>query len=499
MQTAEIFGDGDTIAAPATPAGGALCIVRMSGPRAIELCDAAFSGRRPLAGAGTATVHYGRICDGGEVIDDVLVTLFRAPHSYTGEDAVEISAHGSAYIVERILALLARLGARPAEAGEFTRRAFLNGRIDLSQAEAVADMIASDSRASHAVASTQMRGGYSDELRTLRDELLHITSLLELELDFSEEDVEFADRKRLSELLRQTHGKVCALAESFALGNAIKEGVAVAIAGRPNVGKSTLLNRLVGEDRAMVSDIAGTTRDTVEVKKNIGGVIYRFTDTAGLHATDDRLERMGIERTEKALRKARIILWLTDDERSVPEGDLNGFVPEEGQKIYRIITKTDLTDNCVPAGRESGRENGDMNKGTGTPARVPDFAYRTGVPGRCGNRAEGDGRYDVAGTIRISAKTGEGMDALLTALQSAVDASAAYNGNVIVSNRRHHNALLQAAEALDAAISSMNASLPADLLSEDIRQVMYHIGTITGEITSDDILHNIFSKFCIGK
>ncbi len=494
MRTEEIFGDGDTIAAPATPAGGALCIVRMSGPRAIELCDAAFRGRRPLAGAATATAHYGEICDGGEVIDDVLVTLFRAPHSYTGEDAVEISAHGSAYIVERILALLTRLGARPAEAGEFTRRAFLNGRIDLSQAEAVADMIASDSRASHAIASTQMRGGYSDELRTLRDELLNITSLLELELDFSEEDVEFADRERLSGLLLRTRDKVRTLAESFALGNAIKDGVAVAIAGRPNVGKSTLLNRLVGEDRAMVSDIAGTTRDTVEVRKNIGGVIYRFTDTAGLHATDDRLERMGIERTEKALREARIILWLTDDGRSMPEDDLNGFAPADGQKMYRIITKADLG-NGASAGQHVATDSHDVRPETEDVTRYAGYGTQAGMTERNGRR----GHYDITGTIRISAKTGEGMGTLLAALQSAVDASAAYNGSVIVSNQRHYNALLQAAEALDAAISSMNAALSADLLSEDIRQVMHHLGTITGEITSDDILHNIFSKFCIGK
>lgn len=565
-----IFDDTDTIVAPATPAGGALCIVRMSGRRAIELCDGVFHGKRPLADAATATLHYGLIRDGEQTIDDVLVALFRAPHSYTGEDAVEISAHGSAYVVQRILALLISRGARPAEAGEFTRRAFLNGRMDLAQAEAVADMIASDSRASHAVASTQMRGTYSEELRSLRGELLHIASLLELELDFGEEDVEFADRSRLEELLRLTLDKVSRLADSFALGNVMKEGVAVAIAGRPNVGKSTLLNRLAGEERAMVSEIAGTTRDTVEVRRNIGGVIYRFIDTAGLHRTDDRLERMGIERTEQALRKARIILWLTDDEREQgweqeqkreckQEQDCNGSpeyrpgispagVDDEyhpqilplntarpDQKIYRVITKMDL------------RVQGDMQRtGDGLCAsevndKVADRSNITGkgvgerVDGVAGDsvgesagkvaeetasnckivgqnageiasnsacESDGESANNVAyedDTIRISAKTGEGIDRLIAALQSTVDASAAYNGNVIVSNQRHYDALCRARKALKATIAALKSDLPTDLLSEEVRQVMHHLGTITGEITSESVLKSIFSEFCIGK
>ncbi len=453
-----IFNDSDTIVAPATPTGGALCIIRISGEDAIAVCDKVFRGRKPLTEAATATVLYGNIVDGEEVVDDVLISVFRAPHSYTGENSVEISAHGSRYVVERIVSLLTSCGARLAEAGEFTRRAFLAGRMDLSQAEAVADIIAADSHASHAIASTQMRGAYSAELQALRDKLLNITSLLELELDFSEEDVEFADRTQLLTLLNTTLEKVNSLAQSFSLGNALKEGVSVAIAGRPNVGKSTLLNRLAGEERAMVSEIAGTTRDTVEATANIGGVIYRFIDTAGLHATSDRLEQMGIERTEQALRKARIILWLTDNETTDMTQDLGGFTPSDDQKLYRIITKIDLLS-----------------------------AAETTVSG------------DNYPTIRLSAKTGEGVDKLLSTLQATADASSAYNGDVIISNRRHYDALCQASNALAAAITAMKNGISSDLLSEDIRLAIHHIGTITGEISSSDILKNIFSRFCIGK
>ncbi len=466
MQAERIIGSDDTIAAPATPAGGALCIIRMSGPQAVSLCDGIFRGRRPLAEAAPSTVHYGNIVDGDEVVDDVLVTVFRAPHSYTGEDSVEISAHGSSYVVGRILSLLAARGARTAEAGEFTKRAFMNGRMDLSQAEAVADIIASDSRAAHAIAATQMRGGYSNELHALRDELLHIASLLELELDFSEEDVEFADRGKLADLLRRIRDKVSALADSFEAGNAMKEGVTVVIAGRPNVGKSTLLNRLLGEERAMVSDMEGTTRDTVEAEITIDGLIYRFIDTAGIRNTDDKLERMGISRTEQALRKARIILWLSDDGRFADETGMFDSQLSDNRRIYRVITKSDLHAGITAAG---------------TAADSGTLASESAAP------------------IRISAKTGEGMDELLAALRSTVDTDAAYNGKIIVSNRRHYDALHMAREALDSALSAMEAQLPTDLLSEEIRQIMYHLGTITGEITSDDILKSIFSSFCIGK
>lgn len=473
-----IYNDNDTIVAPATPTGGALCLIRLSGERAIGLCDEVFEGRRSLAESKTATAHYGLIKDGEQVVDDVVVTLFRAPHSYTGEDSVEISAHGSRYVVGRILSLLVSRGARLAEAGEFTRRAFLAGRMDLSQAEAVADVIAADSRASHAVAATQMRGAYSAELAELRSKLLHITSLLELELDFSEEDVEFADRGALEQLLEAVSSRVASLQSSFRLGNVLKEGVTVAIAGRPNVGKSTLLNRLVGEDRAMVSDIAGTTRDTVEAVANIDGVMFRFVDTAGLHSTADVLEQMGIERTAQALKKARIVLWITDnpnfDEEDILQ-EFGDFRPSSEQILYKIVNKIDVHREA-----EASLES-DVEPGVGD-----------GIGMQVGVNAE-------TPILRVSAKTGEGVDALVELLKSAVDASAAYAGDVIVSNQRHYEALTLASESLDASLSALRGGLPSDLLSEDIRQVLYHLGTITGEISSEDILKNIFSQFCIGK
>ena len=491
--------DNDTIAAPATAAGGALCVVRVSGPRAIDICDTIFRGRTPLAAAKTASAHYGSIADTtARVIDEAIVTIFRAPHSYTGEDSVEISVHGSSYVVRALMQALARAGARPARAGEFTRRAFLAGRMDLAQAEAVADMIASSSRAAHAVAATQMRGAYSHELQELRRQLLDITSLLELELDFSEEDVEFADRTQLGTLLRRTRDKVAALARSFALGNALKEGVAVAIVGSPNVGKSTLLNRLVGEERAMVSDIAGTTRDTVEARINIDGVDYRFIDTAGVHQTDDKLELMGIDRTRQALEKARIVLWITTADEpgsnvgskirsnvgsnvgnpsghnvhNTPDTEAalkaefaaaTGIELAPEQNLYRIINKIDLhsdTDNSSAATADGAED-----------------------------------RY----TIRLSAKTGEGIRTLVAALARSVDATAAYRGEAIVTNQRHYHALCEALTALDAALDGLQHGLTSELLSEDIRAAINHLGEITGEITSDDILQNIFSKFCIGK
>lgn len=447
--------DHDTIVAPATATGGALCIIRMSGERAIELCDSIFKGRIQLSQAKGATLHYGYIMDGEQVVDDVVVSLFRAPHSYTGEDSIEISAHGSRYITNRIISLLTSRGARLAEAGEFTRRAFMAGKLDLSQAEAVADIISSDSRASHAIASTQMRGSYSEELRSLRDRLLHICSLLELELDFSEEDVEFADRGELVRLLTELSLKVKSLADSFSLGNALKHGVNVAIVGRPNVGKSTLLNRLVGEERAMVSEIAGTTRDSIEECVNIEGVVYRFVDTAGLHSTDDRLEQMGIERTWKVLEKAHIILWLTDSPEGNLEEDLCGFTPTKEQSIIHVINKIDI----------NGAESLPTNN-----------------------------KY-----IRISAKLGIGIEDLLANLKQVVDATNAFRGDVIVSSQRHYEALRKAEESLIQSLEALNNGTPTDLLSEDIRQVMYHLGTITGEINSEDILKSIFSSFCIGK
>ena len=499
--------DNDTIAAPATAAGGALCVVRVSGPRAIDICDTIFRGRTPLAAAKTASAHYGSIADTtAGVIDEAIVTIFRAPHSYTGEDSVEISVHGSSYVVRALMQALARAGARPARAGEFTRRAFLAGRMDLAQAEAVADMIASSSRAAHAVAATQMRGAYSHELQELRRQLLDITSLLELELDFSEEDVEFADRTQLDTLLRRTRDKVAALARSFALGNALKEGVAVAIVGSPNVGKSTLLNRLAGEERAMVSDIAGTTRDTVEARINIDGADYRFIDTAGVHQTDDKLELMGIDRTRQALEKARMVLWITTADE--PGSNVGSNV---GNKVDSNIGSNVGSNVGNPSGHNA------HNAPDTEAALKAEFAAATGIEltseqilyliinkidlqphTESASAVTAEGTEDKY-TIRLSAKTGEGIRALVAALARSVDATAAYRGEAIVTNQRHYHALCEALTALDAALDGLQHGLTSELLSEDIRAAINHLGEITGEITSDDILQNIFSKFCIGK
>ena len=499
--------DNDTIAAPATAAGGALCVVRVSGPRAIDICDTIFRGRTTLAAAKTASAHYGSIADTtAGVIDEAIVTIFRAPHSYTGEDSVEISVHGSSYVVRALMQALARAGARPARAGEFTRRAFLAGRMDLAQAEAVADMIASSSRAAHAVAATQMRGAYSHELQELRRQLLDITSLLELELDFSEEDVEFADRTQLDTLLRRTHDKVAALARSFALGNALKEGVAVAIVGSPNVGKSTLLNRLAGEERAMVSDIAGTTRDTVEARINIDGVDYRFIDTAGVHQTDDKLELMGIDRTRQALEKARIVLWITTADE--PGSNIGSNI---GNKVDSNIGSNVGSNVGNPSGHNV------HNTPDTEAALKAEFAAATGIEltseqilyliinkidlqphTESASAVTAEGTEDKY-TIRLSAKTGEGIRTLVAALARSVDATAAYRGEAIVTNQRHYHALCEALTALDAALDGLQHGLTSELLSEDIRAAINHLGEITGEITSDDILQNIFSKFCVGK
>lgn len=442
----------DTIVAPATAAGGAIAVVRMSGPAALAICDTVLRGSRHAGEAAGYTVLYGTIADGARTLDDVLVSVFRAPHSYTGEDAVEISCHGSRYIVQELLALLIRCGARLATPGEFTSRAFLNGKLDLSQAEAVADLIASGSRASHALAADQMRGGYSAELEGLRGELLRLTSLLELELDFGEEEVEFADRDELRRTMEQIGSKIDRLLGSFALGNAIKEGIAVAIVGRPNVGKSTLLNRLLNEERALVSEVPGTTRDLIEATLNLDGIRYRFIDTAGLRATADTVERMGIERAYASIARAQIVLHVIDATDPVVEP--LGIRPDQRQIV--VVNKIDRIGNPSAA------------------AALPPDA------------------------LCISARSGAGIDRLLDELHRAVDTAALDDGQTIVSNSRHYEALRHARTALDTARTGL-ATLPPDLLSEEIRQVIYHLGTITGEITNDEILGQIFSKFCIGK
>lgn len=458
-----MLSDHDTIVAPATAPGGAIAVIRVSGAKALTLCDRIFRGRTPLAEAAPYTVHYGTIVDAPaaeaespRIVDDVLATVFRAPHSYTGEDSVEISCHGSSYIVAEILRLLTAAGGRMATPGEFTMRAYLAGKLDLAQAEAVGDLIAASSRTAHALATNQMRGGYSSALETLRDRLLHLTALLELELDFSEEDVEFADRRALRHTMEEIGTEIDRLRDTFALGNAIKEGVPVAITGAPNVGKSTLLNRLLGEERALVSEIAGTTRDVIEERINIDGVLFRFLDTAGIRATDDRLEQMGIERTMESIRRARIII------RMIEAGDIAGGRIEDSmpgvrkdQTLLTVINKLDLH---------------------------PDTTLPTGA-------------------IGLSAKRGEGIDALRRALRKAVPTDELYHGDAVVSNSRHHTALVEAHTSLAQALDALDAGLPTDLLSEEIRDVIRHLGEITGRgsITPDEILKNIFSNFCIGK
>lgn len=448
--------DHDTIIAPATAAGGALTVIRLSGVAAVEIADRLFHGRRPLSACASHTAHFGTIYDGERIVDEVVATLFRAPHSYTGEDTVEFSCHGSSYIVGEVLRLALHAGARMAEPGEFTRRAYLGGRLDLSQAEAVADLIASSSRAAHTLATHQMRGGYSSALDQLREELLHLTALLELELDFGEEEVEFADRQQLAVTMEAITTEVERLRRSFTLGNALKEGVAVAIVGAPNVGKSTLLNRLLDEERAMVSEIAGTTRDVIEERLTLDGVLFRILDTAGLHTTEDRLEQMGIERTRQSIERAQIVVWLQDAGQLIAHPDAKPeFTLRDDQRLLRVANKCDLH----PAHR---------------------FAE---------------------GILPLSARTGEGIEALCRALRQAVPTEALESGTAIVSSARHYEALSTAAEALRRARRGLNEGLPTDLLSEEIRAVIAAIGSITarGVILPDEVLGTLFSRFCIGK
>lgn len=441
-----MFSDG-IIVAPATALGGAIATIRLSGEGTIACCDAVFRSRKSLADATTHTLHYGTIVDDNQVVDDVVVSIFRAPHSYTGEESVEISIHGSRYIATKVIELLCRHGARMAEPGEFSARAFAAGRIDLSQAEAVADVIAAHSQAALSLASTQMRGGYSQTINSLREQLIELTSLLELELDFGEEDVEFADRTRLKDMLEKSNSVVRTLASSFHTGNAIRNGVSVAIVGAPNVGKSTLLNALVGDDRAMVSNIAGTTRDTVEESIDIDGILFRFIDTAGLRTTDDQLEQMGIERTRKAVEKAQIIINMTE-----PNTPFEDIQTTNTQTVISVVNKSD------------------------TITTLPDDTL-----------------------LYISARNGDGVERLRNRLRDSIDTTALYRGDTVVSNLRHYEALTVASESLDEALAALATGISTELLSEHIRTALTALGEITGHITSDTILQSIFSSFCIGK
>ncbi len=462
---------GDTIVALATGRGGAIAVVRVSGGEAIGVVEGVFAARngRMLSQAAGYTVHPGEIRDGAEVIDEVLVTVFRAPRSYTGEDSVEISCHASPYIENRIIQLLIGKGARAATPGEFTVRAFLAGKIDLAQAEAVADLIAAGGRAQHTLAMGQLRGGVSSALAELRGELTELAALLELELDFGEEEVEFASREGLAVLAARIAGELDTLAGSFALGNAIRGGVPVAIVGRPNAGKSTLLNALVGDDRAMVSEIAGTTRDRIEERAVIGGVDFRFIDTAGLRSTGDRLELMGIERTRQAVSKAGVVLLLIDSSGHDP-ADVEAQIADLGlrpdQRLCVVVNKIDK--------------------------RSPDSPPAEWC-------LEGAGWSAEKTIIPISAKTGQNLDALREWLSGAVDVSALEAGAAVVSGARHYEALIRAREAIGRVTEGLSTGVSTDLLAEDLREATHHLGTITGTITTNELLNNIFSKFCIGK
>ena len=470
----------DTICAPATvPGTGAISVIRMSGPQALEIADKVIRCRKgTLSSAKGYTLKFGTIIDAsGAVVDEVLASVFRSPHSYTGENSVEISCHASSYIVSTVMGLLYEAGARAAEPGEFTQRAYLNGKMDLAQAEAVADVIASQNAAAHRIAFKQMKGGFSSELRDMRGELLELVSLMELELDFSEEEVEFADRSRLDSLLEQIIAHVSRLIDSFRLGNAIKNGIPVAIAGATNTGKSTLLNALLGEDRAIVSDVHGTTRDTIEETLNIDGVLFRFIDTAGLRETDEVVEQIGIQRTFKKISEASIILGMIDltrDFESTRETirSIIEKVDFSCQKLIFILNKTDISDV---------RANTDTT----------DFII---------SELENKGVARTNTAIRpISAKTGSGVGNLRTHLADSQRDLLADSDTTLVTNQRHIQALNDARTSLLRVRSGLAAGLPTDLAAQDIREAIYHLGSIVGEISSDEVLGNIFRNFCIGK
>jgi tRNA modification GTPase len=471
----------DTIVALATPSGaGAIAVIRISGGRALEIVSGVFRSvkGKDLSAQKSHTIHLGHIIDGTRMLDQVLVSVFRGPHSYTGEDVVEVSCHGSPFIQQQLIQLFLHKGGRMAQAGEFTLRAFLNGKMDLSQAEAVADLIASENEASHRLAIQQMRGGFSNELKMLREELLNFASLMELELDFAEEDVEFADRSRFSSLIARIEQVLKNLIDSFALGNVLKKGIPIAIAGAPNVGKSTLLNALLKEERAIVSEIAGTTRDSIEDEIAIGGIGFRFIDTAGIRETTDVVEGIGIQRTFDKIEKAQVVLYMTDGEGLLERGADFALLEKEinklltkypDKKLILVANKTDLLSE-----EQQQRLQSRMN--------TPFMNARPGFT-----------------LIPISVKSGEGVENLKTALLELVNTGALRNNETIVTNSRHYDALLKALDAVQQVRQGMEADIPGDLLAIDIRQVLYHFGEITGEITTDDLLGNIFANFCIGK
>ena len=465
--------NNDTICAIATPHGmGAIAVVRVSGPEAISIVSQVFrQNDKPFIQENVVShkAYYGHIVDNGDWLDEVLVTFFKAPHSFTGEDSAEISVHGSLFIQQKLLQVLISYGCRIAEAGEFTRRAFVNRKFDLAQAEAIADLISSESEAAHRVAINQLKGGFSNELQMMRSKLLEMTSLMELELDFSEEDVEFADRSQLKALLQETLDHVNKLKDSFRLGNAIKNGIPVAIVGQTNTGKSTLLNALLGEDRAIVSDIAGTTRDTIEETLNINGILFRFIDTAGLRETEETIEKIGIERSYRKIAEATVVIGMLDATKEVENlllaaHEILERIDLEHQQLILCINKVDTLDDQGEA--LLGQLRADLDN-------------------------------DEIMVICLSAKHKFGLNDLYNTLKHSQPVS--YPDSTLVTNVRHYEALLHASESLFQVQQGLEMNVPTDLVSQDLRQSLHYIGTITGEITTEEVLGTVFSRFCIGK
>ena len=464
--------NNDTIVALATPSGaGAIAVIRISGERAIEIGASVFQSikGKDLLKQKSHTLHLGHIIDGNKTLDEVLVSIFKGSNSYTGENTIEISCHGSTYIQQQIIQLLLRKGCRMANAGEFTLRSFLNGKMDLSQAEAVADLISSDNEASHQIAMQQMRGGFSNELKNLRQELLNFASLIELELDFAEEDVAFADRTQFRELLVRIEFVLKRLIDSFAVGNVIKNGIPVAIVGEPNVGKSTLLNALLNEERAIVSEIAGTTRDTIEDELVIGGIGFRFIDTAGIRDTNDVIESIGIRKTFEKIEQAQVVLFLFDGLKfKVSSSEF--FIEIEKVKnkfpikpLVIVINKLDLLSESEVLNITKQLETLNLK------------------------------------LLKISAKNNLGIDELKNQLLSFVNTGALRNNETIVTNTRHYDSLLKALDEIQKVKFGLESNLSSDLMAIDIKEALYHFGMITGEVTNDELLGNIFANFCIGK
>ncbi|WP_029036967.1 tRNA uridine-5-carboxymethylaminomethyl(34) synthesis GTPase MnmE [Salinimicrobium xinjiangense] len=462
----------DNIVALATPSGaGAIAVIRVSGPDAVKLVAPVFKAKskKGLLEQPSHTLHLGNIIDGERILDEVLVSVFHGPKSYTGENTIEISCHGSPYIQQEIIQLLIRKGCRSAEAGEFTLRAFLNGKMDLSQAEAVADLISSENQASHQMAMQQMRGGFSNEIQKLRQELLNFASLIELELDFAEEDVEFANRDEFQNLVSRIQNVLKRLIDSFAVGNVLKNGIPVAIVGEPNVGKSTLLNALLNEERAIVSEIAGTTRDTIEDEISIGGIGFRFIDTAGIRETEDVVESIGIKRTFEKISQAQVVVFLLDAEKFEVQ---DSKFKVEIEKIKNQFPQKPLIIVANKVDRLSDAQIEELNVSLSS---VEGSSY-----------------------LPISAKSGEGVEELQQKLLQFVNTGELRNNNTIVTNSRHYNALLSALEEINKVQDGLNNNLSGDLLAIDIREALHYFGEITGEITNDDLLGNIFANFCIG-